>query len=250
MHTSNCEDSVYEAPAVEIATLPDAAPALLTSIGAQMPTGTTPTSPALTGAINAARNWALAHPDHRVTTVLATDGIPTECDPIEIADVAAIASAGLNGDPSVPTFVIGVFGPNDLDSQSNIDEIATAGGQSAFIVDTSLDVTEQFLDALDTIRGTRLACEFQIPTPEAGGALNYNAVNVEFTHGDTSELLFYVGSADACDPASGGWYYDSDPAVSPPTKIIACPASCEAFTTADVDEASVQIALGCTTVVR
>jgi hypothetical protein len=250
MHTSNCEVSVYEAPAVEIGTLPDAAPALLDSIGAQEPTGTTPTAPALTGAINAARNWAIAHPDHRVTTVLATDGLPTECDPIEITDVADIARAGKNGDPSVPTFVIGVFGPNDIDSQSNIDDIATAGGESAFIVDTSLDVTQQFLDALDAIRGARLACEFQIPTPDAGGTLNYNAVNVEFTHGGTSELLFYVGSADACDPASGGWYYDNDPAVSAPTKIVACPASCDAFTMDDLTEASVQIALGCTTVVR
>jgi hypothetical protein len=250
MHTSNCEVPVYETPAVEIATLPNAAPALLASIGAQMPTGTTPTAPALTGAINAARNWALAHPDHSVTTVLATDGLPTECDPIEILDVAAIARAGLNGTPSVPTFVIGVFGPNDLDSQSNIDDIATAGGESAFIVDTSLDVTQQFLDALDTIRGKRLACEFLIPTPEEGGTLDYNAVNVEFTHGGTSELLYYVGSAAACDPATGGWYYDQDPAVSPPTKMIACPASCNDFAMADVTAASVQIALGCTTVVR
>ncbi len=102
--------------------------------------------------------------------------------------------------------MIGVFGPDDIDSQSNIDDIATAGGEPAFIVDTSLDVTQQFIDALDAIRGTRLSCEFQIPTPESGGTLDYNAVNVEFTNAGTSGLLYYVANAAACDPVNGGWY--------------------------------------------
>ncbi len=46
-----------------------------------------------------------------------------------------------------------------------------AGGTgSAFIVDTSMNVSQQFLAALNKIRGAALGCQYKIPVPQGGGA--------------------------------------------------------------------------------
>ena len=38
-----------------------------------------------------------------------------------------------------------------------------------------------FIDALNAIRGTKLACEYLIPAPPPGEKLDFNKVNVEHT---------------------------------------------------------------------
>jgi hypothetical protein len=252
LNADSCDAAQYATPASAIATLPDAASGLLASIDAKMPTGATPTSAALAGAIRQASTWAKAHPDHRVVTVLATDGLPTECAPVDIASVAALAKAGVAGTPSISTFVIGVFGAADVlaGAPDNLNQIAVQGGtNAAFIVDTQQDVTAQFLSALDTIRGSHLACEFQIPQPGAGQTLEFKQVNVKYTNAGKSSNVLYVAKASACNPSSGGWYYDVPPEDGTPTKIIACPATCSTFQAAK-DQASVGIALGCSTVIK
>jgi len=251
-HATSCDVATYATPAEPIATLPGAAAALIKSIDATKPSGNTPTAAALGGAIQQATTWAKAHPDHRVVAVIATDGLPTECDPTDINQVGAIAAKGLAANPSIDTFVIGVFGAADVaaGAPDNLDTIAKDGGtKSAFIVDTTKDVTMQFLAALDTIRGAKLDCAFQIPQPSSGEVLDYSQVNVQVSvTGQPDTLLYYVGSASKCDATTGGWYYDSDPAVSNPKQIIACPTSCTAFQAAK--DASVKIALGCQTIVK
>ncbi len=250
--TASCDVNQYATPAAMIATLPDAAAGLTASIDAQMPDGNTPTSAALSGAIQQASTWAKAHPDHRVVAVLATDGLPTQCTPTNIADVAALAKAGILATPSISTFVIGVFGQVDVlnGAPDNLNQIAQAGGtKAAFIVDTQKDVTAQFVSALDTIRGSHLACEFQIPQPGAGQTLDFGQVNVKYTNSGNSSFVYYVASAAGCDATTGGWYYDVLPKDGTPTKIIACPSTCTTFEAA-TDQASVGIALGCMTVVK
>ncbi len=251
-HTASCDATAYATPASPIAALPASAAGLLASIDAKEPAGNTPTAPALGGAIKQASTWAAAHPDHRVITVLATDGLPTECTPTEIGQVGDVAAAGVAATPSISTFVIGVFGPDDVaqGAPDNLNQIAQKGGsQAAFIVDTQKDVTTQFLAALDTIRGARLACEFKIPQPAAGETLDYGRVNVQLTSGTQKSVVYYVKDAAACDPTTGGWHYDVDPTSAVPTKIIACPTSCTAFEAA-TEGSSVGIALGCQTVVK
>ncbi len=252
LNTQSCDATVYATPASAIATLPNAAAGLKASIDAQMPSGGTPTSAALSGALQQASTWAKAHPDHRVVAVLATDGLPTQCLPTDIAAVAGLAKAGVAATPSISTFVIGVFGPADVlnGAPDNLNQIAQQGGtKAAFIVDTQKDVSAQFLSALDTIRGSHLACEFQVPQPSAGQTLDFGQVNVKYTNAGKSSYVYYVASASACDATSGGWYYDVLPKNGTPTKIIACPTTCSAFQAA-TDAASVGIALGCTTVIK
>ena len=251
-NTESCQVEMYAAPAAAIATLPGAAAGLVASIETKTPLGNTPTAPALSGAIQQASTWAKAHPDHRVVTVLATDGLPTQCMPTDIDAVAAIAKAGVTATPSISTFVIGVFGPTDVaqGASTNLTQIAKQGGTNqAFIVDTTQDVTKQFRNALDTIRGARLACQFEVPQPSAAETLDYGRVNVQFTDGAQKSVVYYVADATDCDPTSGGWYYDVDPSTDTPTQIIACPSSCTKFQSA-ASGSSVGIALGCTTIVK
>lgn len=240
-----CGVESYAAAAVEIATLPEAAPGLLASIDAQMPNGQTPTGPALAGAIQHVQSFAARNPDHTVAVLFATDGLPTQCEPQEIAPIADLAAAGVAATPSVRTFVIGVFGPLDVEAPANLDSIALAGGtESAFMVDTTGDVATQFLQALSEIRGTQLKCEFQIPAPEAGQELDYGLVNVVYTLDGTETRLAKVAEQAECG-TEGGWYYDDPDA---PTRIVVCPSDCATFQS----EAggSVEIELGCTTTIR
>lgn len=51
-----------------------------------------------------------------MAVLFAMDGLPTECEPQEIAPIADLAAAGFAATPSVRTFVIGVFGPQDTDA--------------------------------------------------------------------------------------------------------------------------------------
>ena len=247
---ANCSLDAYRKPAVAIEPLPKNAAALLASLDAQEPDGSTPTGPALQGAVDYAASYAADNPKHTVAVVFATDGLPTQCEPQDIPGIAAIASTARAEKPKVPTYVIGVFGPDDTEAQSNLDDIATAGGtDSAFIVDTSQDVAAELTDALNAIRGVALACEFQIPEPTGDDKLDYSRVNVQVDD-DTSSAtdLYYVTKAANCDAKAGGWYYDADPARGgTPKKIVVCPATCDAFKSSP--EARVDIRLGCKTIV-
>ncbi len=171
LETADCRPAVYEAPAAPIAELPGARAALVSTIESALPEegALTPSGPALQGAIDQASSWAQAHPERQVVAVLATDGLPTLCDPVEIADVAGLAAAGRRLDPAVSTFVIGVVGPDDTDAPANLNSIAKSGGTTkAFIVDTAGDVQQQFRDALNKIRALGLSCELAVPEAEAG----------------------------------------------------------------------------------
>lgn len=257
-HGTECSQTAYATPAVEIQALPGAATALVASLTAQEPDGDTPTGPAMRGAVVHARDWANSHPGHTVVAVLATDGLPTECLPDSVGftgttpldtlvkEVEGVAADGVLASPSISTFVIGVFSGTDAQAPSNLERMAKAGGTSkAQIVDTAGDVTKQFVDALNAVRASRLACEFQVPQPEAGSKLDYFQVNVGYREGTTTSPLYYVGSPERCNPTTGGWYYDDLKGVAP-NKIIVCPQTCATFQNA---KGSVEIQLGCATTV-
>jgi hypothetical protein len=242
LDSDSCVVADYEAPDVAIAELPGVATSITASMGAHSPTGGTPTAPALQGAINHATSHALANPDHVVIVVLATDGDPTSCTPSDIPGIQGIAAAGFNATPSVPTFVIGVG-----DLQANLDAIAQSGGSnSAFIVDTTQNVEQQFLDALEQIKGTALGCAYEIPEPSMGTP-DYNQVNVEWTPpGGEPEVIPRVSDASQCSPNGHGWYYNDS---TNPTQILLCPYSCGQVEAA-AEGGQIRIVLGCETIVR
>ncbi len=237
----SCTAADYATPDVEIAALPGVGAAISASIAKHGPSTSTPTSAALQGAVDHAQSWAKSHTSDVVIAVLATDGDPTECD-TTLSDINAIAAAGVSGTPKVLTFVIGV-GP----STTALNGIAAAGGTtSAFLVDTTANVNQQFLDALNKIRGTALGCNYTIPIPTSGSA-NYGQINVEYTpsSGGTPELIPNVASASQCPASGDAWYYDNP---SAPTQIVLCPGTCK---TVEADQGGdIQILAGCATIAK
>ena len=234
----SCTASDYAKAAVEIAPFPGVASQIHSSMGQHSPTTGTPTSAALQGAIDHASAWATSHAPDAAVVVFATDGDPSECD-TNLSNIDAIAAAGYAATPRVPTFVIGVGS-----SLSNLNGIAAAGGtQQAFLVDTNMNVNQQFLAAMNAIRNSA-TCTYSIPLPMSGTP-NYQEVNVVFTpSGGSPVTIPNVPDKNSCPSNGNGWYYDNNAA---PTSIILCTDTCG---TVQADASgSVGITLGCATVI-
>jgi hypothetical protein len=250
-----CDPAPYATPAVEVATLPGAATALINSLNQHMVDGLTPTAGALSGAIQHAQALARANPTHKVNVVLATDGLPSECTPVDIAGVggiASIAAAAYAGMPAIATYVIGVFTQDEqADAQMNLDALAAAGGTGrAFVINTSQNVSQSFVDALNAVRSSGLACQYMLPAAmQDAGQIDYFSVNVQFTPSTGSAVTVgNVKSRASCSATQGGWYYDVDPSTgATPTSISICDTSC---TQMKADPAGrVDILLGCKTII-
>lgn len=100
---------------------------------------------------------------------------------------------------------------------------------------------QQFIDALNKIRGAALACEYLIPTPE-GGTIDPEKVNVTFTpEGGQPEQWPKYASQAACPATGNGWYYDND---TSPTKILLCPSTCSMVKNT---KGQVDVLFGCAT---
>jgi hypothetical protein len=246
--TISCNAADYAKPDVPITLLPGGASAIVDSLHRHGPTGNTPTTPALQGAIEYATTWATQNPTHRVVVVLATDGIPNGCSST-VAGVAAVAKMGAEASTKIPTYVIGV-GPEVV----SLDQVAVAGGTGkALIVDTSQDASKSFLAAMNSVRNAaQLPCELQIPSPKSGESPDFDKVNVAYTPGSGPDAgkrttILRVPDETACDPAAGGWYYD-DPQA--PTKMNLCDATCSTVTSDSSGKVDVLVGCKTLTVIR
>jgi hypothetical protein len=265
-HETVCEPAAYQTPAVDYLTLPDTGALLNTSMAAQMPAGDTPSRPALRGAIAHARTWAAAHTGHSQVVLLATDGLPSDCTggreisgdgfALALDDVVDVVTEGYTpkapSDASVSTFVIGVFSETETTAQTNLDRIAKAGGsEHAFVISSGGDVQQQFLSALANIRKSRVSCEFLPPPPPAGQTLDWTMVNVTVTTDVGPKELVNVEPA-ACTGMTDEWHYDCNirdkAEMCKPTKLIACPKTCEDLTKQAAS--GVTVGLGCAIKVR
>jgi hypothetical protein len=246
---SSCDAMDYQGADVEIGPLPMNAQPITDSLNAHMPATNTPTAPALIGAINHAIAWKNAHPGHTVVVVLVTDGQPNGCGTVQ--DVAANAAMGLMS--TIPTYVIGVTSPGttcliDMNppNQQDLDTVAMAGGTtSALLVDTTMDTAQQFVATMNKIRATsQVPCQYAIPKATSGTMVDPTKVNVEFTPPGASMpiTILNVPSAAACDPNTGGWFYDNNNA---PTKINLCQNTCAAATM--MTGGAINIRVGCIT---
>jgi hypothetical protein len=246
LNQTACEASVYANPALPISSAASRASEIVASLEAVEPNGRTPTGPALRGALDQAREWALQHPERQVVTVFATDGLPTECTPLgipEIAQFAADASSGMN---PVRTFVIGVFTTTDLlnGARDGLNTLARAGGsERAFVISTGGNVGDAFLAALNEIRDTAANCEFLL---DADSALDFDKVNLEVGDRVGTTALANVGDAAACGADEQGWFYVRD-SVGTPTQIKVCPSTCRRLTAGGV---TANLQIGCATRIR
>ncbi len=236
----SCVAPDYAKPAVPIADLPGVGSAIATAISGQSPGGdSTPAAPALEGAIDYAQSWAAQHTDRVVIVVFATDGEPTNCNPNRVDTVAARAKEGLDGTPSVKTFVIGVG-----QELTTLNLIAKEGGTDKAVLVSTGNAAQEFLAALNKIRGA-IGCQYLIPKPATGDP-DYGKVNVAFTpNGGAQEVYPKVNDASGC-VGQKAWYYDNP---SSPTQIVLCPAACDQVENTQGGGVT-EVVLGCKTVVR
>ncbi|HMI88438.1 MAG TPA: hypothetical protein VK550_30360 [Polyangiaceae bacterium] len=239
-----CTPADYSNPDVPIGLIPGMnnmqAMALGAAVMNRRPNNSTPTVPALTGALQTAKAWQLQNPTRSISVLLMTDGIPMGCTQNSVTNAAAVAQMYSNGMPPIKTFVLGV-GPDT----GPLDTIAAGGGtMKAFMVTNG--GAAGLSQALADIRKSTLACDYAIPKPEAG-TLDPNKVVVSVREGTSGNFIDIpnVVSAAGCisspmNPSAFGWYYDN-PAM--PTKITLCPNSCGPLQITDGSE--VKILLGC-----
>lgn len=228
-HT-DCTAASYE-PKQLPSSLPAGAQSLVNAMSTHAALGGTPTLPALTGAITAAAKRV----ERKSVVVLATDGLPTQCDaaipedehisPAGIPKVAQAAQTGLA--KGVKTFVVGVFALEEASvAQSNLDAVAKAGGtEQAFIITTQQNVASRLLEALNAIRENALRCSFPLPQP-GGAPLNTAGMVVRVVGGAETVALDPVSAAPLCSAQSGGYFLTGD-AGSDTTRLELCPATCE-----------------------
>ncbi|HVJ95063.1 MAG TPA: vWA domain-containing protein [Labilithrix sp.] len=215
MAGGRCQSTTYETPVVEMTQLPNLG--AFSNAFKQEPDGTTPTRPALKGALFQAK--AEKETGKNVAVVLATDGQPNGCS-AEVDDIESVKDVAADGlKDGIRTYVIGV-GP----STGNLDGMAQSGGTGKAILiptNNAAQVSADLIAAVGQIASSLLGCNFGLPAPPAGQTLDVNAVNVNYTPpGGASKTLAY--SADCSNP--NGWHYDSTTA---PKEIILCNAACE-----------------------
>jgi hypothetical protein len=224
---SSCVLTDY-VPVVPIANLPGNAPPLKAAIAGMTPNGRTPTRMAMEGAVQYTTGYQAANPKRRVAIVLATDGIPNDCQST-VPAVAAVAQRAFMGTPPISTYVLGV-GPET----GNLDQIAQAGGTNAAYMVTNSGAAA-LLAALNAIRtqvtttstttmGTKIACSQKLDPSQRD--LDWAAARMTREVNKTSVVVPPVANLAACG-TSEGWYYD-DPKM--PTQLVFCPATCDALT--------------------
>jgi hypothetical protein len=154
----SCVDADYQTPAVGIALLPGNQSAISNSLAAQSANGGSMPPPGYRGALQYAKNYAMANSTQKVAVVLISDNLPNICATTvdSPSDLIPIAQQFANGTPKVITYVIGIsdgISPNPTQAQWN--QVATAGGtSSAYLANSTADVT----NALNSIRAQFKTC--------------------------------------------------------------------------------------------
>lgn len=191
----------------------------------------TPTYAALAGGLQWAEAYQASHPEEQAVVILVTDGEPNGCNDNNTA-IAGLARDAYE-DGGILTYAIGLEGSQE----AQMDEIAEAGGTGDGIFIGSANAEQDFLDALNGIRGEALDCEFPVPDPE-NGELDPAKVNVVLTSNGMDVQFAKVDSEEECGDATSWFYRGSD-------RIVLCPAACN-VTLADPN-AEVGLVFGCTT---
>lgn len=161
---------------------------------------------------------------------------------------------------NIRTFVIGA--PGSEPARGLLSKIAYLGGTAQkadcdhtsddptpgtachFDMTQTTDFAKDLGDALRSVTsGTALTCDFDVPTPNQGVAVDHNLVNVDYYVGgdmtnDQSRVKLYRDDTKPCDMGAEGWPY-----VDNETKIRICGMVCNQVR-AD-PAAKVIVSLGC-----
>jgi hypothetical protein len=233
-----CATADYVAPAVPIAALgplSSQAAAINAALGARTPAGSSPINPALTAALQYAREWfnAQTTPSLPIDVVLVVDGIHTQCTTNNntMSATEAAAWAAYMATPSVKTHVLSI-GANPGEWST----VAAAGGTVQPVV-VPQSTGAAIAAGLQTVRQKSGTCGIMLE-----GVMDLNYVNLELRDADGGLMrLPKTDSAAGCGSANA-WYYDHP---TQPRSAILCPTPCAAVDAG----AAASLLVGCRTVV-
>jgi len=211
---SDCNAATYSTPRVAIAPLPGNITNLQNAFP-PIPVEGTATVPAMQGAVTHAQQWATQNPEAKTVILLVTDGLPDDCGS-DVPGVVQAVADGLNGAPSIQTFVIGLGVGLDA-----LNMFAVAGGtDQAILVDPAAAGT--LVAALNEIRGAALPCDYKLPDNN-GMVVDLVQVNLRYQDpAGTKTTIGWVPDAASCDAVQGGWHYNAAN-----DRLIACDLSCK-----------------------
>ena len=214
----------YAALAVPVGPLPDSAAALVAAVEGHAPTTTafTPLGPALAGLIAGLPRAPAGTP----VVLVVTDGFPTECEPGDLAGIAAIVRSAHEPPLGVKTHVLGV---NLGDAATNLDPIAEAGGtEAAMRVSARAEPAEAIYQAMRSALRTPIDCQWLLPSTPAGASQPLDKTQITFRGPGAPEpqRIPYVESRSGCDGDSAqGWFVQR--ALEHSTQfVVLCPRSC------------------------
>lgn len=235
------------------------------------PAGGTPIKRALEGQLPILKSFTPSSPlkaNGKRVLVLITDGVPdgpSDIQPVVQGQCAQLVEDAFKGTPSITTFAVGVGDPASDESTYNeafVGRLAVAGGAPAAGCSpawnqssppgqlpchlqispgakTAVQLRDELLAAIATIRGAVASCEFALERPDGSqGVADPSRVNVTFTGNDGKGTTVLQSGTD-------GWTYDD---ATNPTTVIFHGAACERVKT-EVD-GKVEIQLGCKTLVK
>jgi Mg-chelatase subunit ChlD len=225
------------------------------AVAAIVPVGATPTHGAYLFGIEQLANTKLT--GERVI-LLITDGTPTctlscECteDNVAVDSQPLIDEATQAFENGVRTFVIG--SPGSEETRDVLSQLASVGGTARencsndgpvychFDMTTEPDFAKALAKALSEIGESIRSCEYPIPAPPAGKALDPELVNVLYTPlGGEAETIARDASAADCRE---GWQYSADG-----KNIVLCGDACERVRSEP--NSTVEVLFGCETVVQ
>jgi hypothetical protein len=215
-----CDSAPYANPLIPIAPLADNRAALLQMLPFEG-VASTSTIPALDGVLQYARGWAAANSDVRVAVVLLTDASPGACDGLAgdfDGEAKRIARAGVEGTPSIKTYVIG------FSTLLTLEGLATAGGTEPLPISVTPAVGE-VRAALDKVRQDAQTCAFRWQT---GWTLAADSAVVVKAPDGSERRVPIVANRAAC--ASDDGFYVDDPKA--PYPLLACANTCVSLTAA------------------
>lgn len=139
----------------------------------------------------------------------------------------------------------GIFGMRECAETANLGEVyhelvEMTGGVAGELCDQDFQpVFDRLAEEIITTSGAEIACEWDFPTPPDGQTFSVDLVEVRRVSVDSDPVtLTRVTDPNACTESA--WYFD-DPRS--PTKILACPQTCEAMQ--DDSGGRIDVVFGC-----
>lgn len=247
MTSTSCEVSTYSQPAVPIAKLPDNAEDIKDSFP-DVPFPTSPAVPALEGAILLAKSRVTTHQGRRQVVFLITGPSVLGIDPIcgsSTQDLYPVAERGYSRDPSVATYVIGIY--RSIEYTALLDAlrgVAIRGGSShpypASISRENPELEIELGKARDDAK--RSACAFHLSQEYQESlptAIDPDLASIVVTTDDNETIaLKRVYNHLYCNSGETGWHFD-DP--TNPNELVPCEKTCEELASKSISRVELRL---------